>query len=77
MFDKMQEKGLAYRREDLRFLPTLNCTRFISVAFSPFEMHNVLLGHLQSFSNAFNSLSIISAVLNHLRHSRSDNDNLE
>jgi len=27
MFDKMQEKGLAYRREDLRFLPTLNCTR--------------------------------------------------
>ena len=34
MFDKMQEKGLAYRREDLRFLPTLNCTRFISVITS-------------------------------------------
>ena len=28
MFDRVQEKGLAYRREDLRFLPTLNCTRF-------------------------------------------------
>ena len=31
MFDKMQEKGLAYRREDLRFLPTLNCTRFVCI----------------------------------------------
>ena len=27
MFDTVQEKGLAYRREDLKFLPTLNCTR--------------------------------------------------
>ena len=33
MFDTVQEKGLAYRREDLKFLPTLNCTRWFFLLF--------------------------------------------
>ena len=33
MFDTVQEKGLAYRREDLKFLPTLNCTRWVFSVF--------------------------------------------
>ena len=37
MFDTVQEKGLAYRREDLKFLPTLNCTRWVVSFFTQLE----------------------------------------
>ena len=43
MFDRVQEKGLAYRREDLRFLPTLNCTRFTTIILPTLDCSNFIL----------------------------------
>ena len=43
MFDTVQEKGLAYRREDLKFLPTLNCTRWVVSFFTQYRNHRELI----------------------------------
>ena len=58
MFDTVQEKGLAYRREDLKFLPTLNCTRWVFFFFfhtigrldEPVENHRDVLEDIVDLS---------------------------